>query len=473
MNMKKVITLLLVLALMTSLMTGCGEKANTETGADNATVGKTEETEAVEQTETENATEETEQITKPYEGVKLKWAVSETAAGSGENLELIEEIKEATGIIIEFTIVPNTNAGEIDKALVSLMAGDELDILYAATPKLKMYHAADVLTPLNELAANTNYDMKKIYGNNLPVFEDEVFGLPAFNDIWLTFYNKKVFDDKGVPYPEAEGWTWDKYIETAKLLTDSENDIWGSLMLDYDNYNYMYAVQKGVEPYKVDGTANFDDPIYAEALEFFAGLGNAEKIQPDMTTYASGAYPWNAFATGDNFGMFVCGGWVTSLLKNQEKYPREWQAGILPMPYPEGSEPSTLVVTGNYAIPTTSVNKEAAFEVVKYMAENQYKLGYGRVPARVDLSDEEVNTYIAESLGATFTHDELTVEMFKAGWFDPERILYSEKIIGIADTSINQIWVEEAQMYGMGAKSLEDTMTSIQERSNKAIEEAK
>ena len=35
------------------------------------------------------------------------------------------------------------------------------------------------------------------------------------------------------------------------------------------------------------------------------------------------------------FGMFVCGGWVASMLPDTEKYPRDWTCTILPMPYPE------------------------------------------------------------------------------------------------------------------------------------------
>lgn len=46
--------------------------------------------------------------------------------------------------------------------------------------------------------------------------------------------------------------------------------------------------------------------------------------------------------------------------------------------------------------------KKRRFEAVKYMAENQYELGYGRVPARVNLSDEEITRYIEEELGADF-----------------------------------------------------------------------
>lgn len=408
---------------------------------------------------------------KPYEGVTLHYAVSETATQGGETVDLVNLVKEKTGINIEFTIVPNTNAGEVDKALVSLMAGDELDILYGTDAKLKNYYSAGVLTPLDELAVNSDYDMKKVFGDNIATYGDgKSYGLPAFSDIWLTFYNKKVFDEAGVEYPAAEGWTWEKYVETAKKLTDADKGIWGSFMLDYDNYNYMYAFQKGANAYNEDQTkSNLDDPRFKESLEWFYGLGNTKKIQPDSVTYAAGTYPWNSFVASDKFGMFVCGGWVASMLPNTEKYPRDWECGILPMPYPEGEKPSTLAVTGCYAIPTTSKNKDAAFAAIKCMAENQYTLGYGRIPARVDLTDEEITDYIENKLVPTFANDKITTEDFKAAWFDSNRTVYPEKIIGPADTTINQIIIEEAQLYGAGSKSLDDTVASIKKRADEAI----
>lgn len=138
-----------------------------------------------------------------------------------------------------------------------------------------------------------------------------------------------------------EGWTWEKYVETAKKLTDFNNETYDSLMLDYDCYNYMYALQKGAEHYKADGTSNYDDPLFAESVKFFYGLGNEEKIQPDITTYKAGVYPWNAFhSTGKadangkydkaQFGMFVCGGWAASMLPNTEKYPATGSAPFCP-----------------------------------------------------------------------------------------------------------------------------------------------
>ena len=449
-NLKKITALTLAAVTCIATLAGCGNSKSQPT-----------------QTASTNSD-------KPYEGVTLHYAVSESATQGGEMVELVEMVKEKTGINIEFTIVPTTNAGEVDKSLVSLMAGDELDILYGTNAKLATYYNAGVLTSLDELAVNANYDMEKVFGDNLATYADgHVYGLPAFNDIWLTFYNKKIFDEAGIPYPSADDWTWEKYIETAKKLTDTSKGIYGSFMLDYDNYNYMYAVQKGFNAYKDgEGESNFDDPRFAESLKWFYSLGNDEKIQPDSVTYAAGTYPWNSFVAAGNFGMFVCGGWVASMLPNTEKYPRDWECGILPMPYPEGEKPSTLSVTGCYAVPTTSKNKEAAFEAVKCIAENQYTLGYGRIPARIDLGDEEVARYIEEDLVPTYANDNITLDDFKKAWFDPERTIFQEKILGPADTSISQILIEEAQLYGSGSRDLNTTVSNIKRRSDEAIKEA-
>ena len=333
---------------------------------------------------------------KPYAGVTLYYAATDTEATGPEMQDIVAMVKEKTGINIEFNIIPKADTGEVDKRLVSLQAGDALDIVYGTVAQLKVFYDAGVLEPLDELAGAASYDIKSVFGDSAPVYDDgQTYGLPAFTDVWCTFINTKVFENAGVEIPSAEGWTWEKYIETAQKLTNLDEEIYGSLMLDYDCYNYMYALQNGAEHYKEDGTSNYDDPRFRDSVEFFYSLGNELQIQPDITTYKAGVYPWNAFpstgvANADGsydkaqFGMFVCGGWAASMLPDTEKYPRDWQCVILPMPYPEGQEPSTLTVPGCYAVPSTSKNKEAAFEAVRCIAENQYTLIY--VPVIMILS---------------------------------------------------------------------------------------
>ena len=395
--MKKVITLALAAMMTATTLAGCAGGASSSSAQSSGS-------------ESAAAADPS----KPYAGVTLHYAATDTEATGPEMQDIVAMVKEKTGINIEFTIIPKADTGEVDKRLVSLQAGDELDLIYGTTAQLKVFYDAGVLTPVDELAEAAGYDMKAVFGDSLPVYDDgQTYGLPAFNDIWCTFVNTKVFEEAGVEVPSAEGWTWEKYIETAEKLTNADEEIYGSLMLDYDAYNYMYGLQNGAEHYKEDGTANYDDERFKESVEFFYSLGNDLKIQPDITTYKAGVYPWNAFtSTGvanedgsyDNaqFGMFVCGGWVASMLPDAEKYPRDWTCTILPMPYPEGQEPSTLAVTGCYAIPATSQNKEAAFEALKCIAENQYTLGYGRVPARVDLTDDQIMDYIENNMVPTY-----------------------------------------------------------------------
>lgn len=416
--------------------------------------------------------------------VTLQLPLTHTKPVGAEMQDIVKMVKEETGIIIDFTIIPKAESGEVDKRLVGLQAGDELDLIYGTTAQLKVFYDAGVLSPIDEIANANGYNMTAVFGDSLPVYSDgQTYGLPAFNDVWCTFINTKVFENANVEVPTADGWTWEKYIETAQAISDIDNNIFGSLMLDYDCYNFMYALQKGAEHYKADGTSNYDDALFKESVEFFYSLGNELKIQPDITSYKAGVYPWNGFVStgvaGDNgkydnaqFGMFICGGWAASMLPNTDKYPRDWECILLPLPYPQGEEPSTLTGTGCYAIPSTSKNKEAAFEALKCIAENQYSLGYGRVPARIDLTADEITGYIENTLVPTYAEtDGIPAEAFKAAWFDASRKVLSEKVVGPADTTISQIWTSEAPLYGMGQQSLDATMQNILERSNEAIRE--
>src|SRR5699024_2204434 len=109
-------------------------------------------------------------------------------------------------------------------------------LYYAATDteaQLKVFYDAGVLEPLDEMAGAAGYDIKSVFGDSAPVYDDgQTYGLPAFTDVWCTFINSKVFENAGVEIHSAEGWTWEKYIETAQKLTNLDEEIYGSLMLD-------------------------------------------------------------------------------------------------------------------------------------------------------------------------------------------------------------------------------------------------
>jgi multiple sugar transport system substrate-binding protein len=55
----------------------------------------------------------------------------------------------------------------------------------------------------------------------------KVIGVPALVDNLAVIYNKKLFDEAGVPYPKDD-WSWEDFRATAKKLTDKSKNQYGT-----------------------------------------------------------------------------------------------------------------------------------------------------------------------------------------------------------------------------------------------------
>ena len=101
--MKRVIALAVAVLMMGSVLVGCGGTTASSTATSTAT-----------------SSAEPADPSKPYAGTVIKYATTDTAATGAEVTDLVEMVKEKTGIQIEFTIIPKAGTGEVDKTLVSL-----------------------------------------------------------------------------------------------------------------------------------------------------------------------------------------------------------------------------------------------------------------------------------------------------------------------------------------------------------------
>ena len=54
-------------------------------------------------------------------------------------------------------------------------------------------------------------------------FEGKMYGVPTWCLTMWMFYNKKMFDEAGIPYPSANT-TWTEYLDMAKKLTKTDGD---------------------------------------------------------------------------------------------------------------------------------------------------------------------------------------------------------------------------------------------------------
>jgi multiple sugar transport system substrate-binding protein len=174
-----------------------------------------------------------------------------------------EAFTAKTGIKVEQEIAPGNDM--FKKIDLDLASAGTVDVIPLPNPlPYEKYVNEGYLLPLNDLMKADHNDAERIYGKYLTKQGDIIYSLPASVSVWAVFYNKKIFDDAGVPYPPSE-WTWDQYIETAKKLTDPAKGIYGSYMLDFDIYLFILAKQHNVSAYKADGSSNYDDPILKKA----------------------------------------------------------------------------------------------------------------------------------------------------------------------------------------------------------------
>ncbi len=442
----RVTALLLSALMLTGLLAGCGSNNSNEAGSSEQASNKAAES-----------------------GVSksVRIYVDGNRAKDSNFLNVVEAFKKDKGIGVELNVIPGDAVEIFKKIDIDLGAQDgSTDLLLLSTPiQLDKYVRSGALLPLNDLIEEDKYDAKAIYGDYLQESDGKIYSLPAGAGKWAVYYNKKIFDDANVPYPSGS-WTWDQYVETAKKLTDSSKKIYGSYMLDYDAYMYFTARQKDVSGYKEDGTSNFDDPAFKEALQFFGDLGNVHKVQPSWMEFKTKKLAWDGFMSG-KYGMHVIGTWYTNMFLDKENYPRDWQFGITELPTPaDGKGNNNLTVINGVAINAYSKQPKEAFEFAKYFAENNYKYT-GDLPARIDLTDEDINEMFQKIVDRI--DGEVTIEDLNKAMYQNDLGFSDEKIVGPAAAEYSNIILQESELYLIGQKSLDDTVKTIKERVDQAI----
>ncbi|MFC7677643.1 ABC transporter substrate-binding protein [Paenibacillus sp. GCM10028914] len=439
----------IILLVFMLLMTACGNASESQSGSEDPS-------------SQDGNVAQKERVVTVYEDAKR----AESEEIKKKNADFTAE----TGIKIEMNVVPGDGIEVYKKIDVDMISGEKTDVIRLSNPILiDKYGSNGWLYPLDEFMTKDNYDSAKIYGEYLPQFADgKTYVYPDQAGKWAVYYNKKIFDEAGVPYPSGD-WTWDEYIETAKKLTNSEKGIYGSYMLDYDNYMYMLARQYNVSGYKEDGTSNYDDPAFKNALQFFGDLGTVHKIQPSWLEFKSKKLSWDGFMSGD-YGMHFIGTWYTNQFKDKTTYPRDWEVGITQIPVPaDGNGNNNFGIVAGYGINKNAEHPEEAYTYIKWMAENSYKYN-GNLPARVDLSDEDIKGLFQKT--SDDLSGEITVEDLDKALISNNLGFVDEKITGPGSTEYSNIILQESELYLVGQKSLEDTVKSIKTRADQAIKDA-
>jgi len=176
-----------------------------------------------------------EQATVPAEelpAVSLRYQSFQSGDVVAKWDEQFAEFEKETGIKVTNEYVP---WGETIEKTLTMAAGGELpDIAMVSGNWHRALVVRGVFADLTDAKWET-MDVDDFWPKLLGGYkhENRIYGFPTDLDLQLVFYNKDLFDQAGVSYPE-EGWTWDDYRDMAAELTQGEGvgKIYGSTTPD-------------------------------------------------------------------------------------------------------------------------------------------------------------------------------------------------------------------------------------------------
>lgn len=302
--------------------------------------------------------------------------------------------------------------------------------------------AADMTDLINnwEYAEQYNEDAFKLFE-----FDGKRYGFPKGSYVMHILYNKQIFDDANVEYPQP-GWTWDDFVDKAKRLTNREKGISGFGTTGKGGgatwiwSNFLYQAGGEVEEIQ-DGKvkAVFGSEAGVKALQLYKDLRWTHDVL-NPNALADGADINTDFGNG-KIAMITHGDWVVSMMINQFGMKPE-QLGIVPMPVGPGGK-SQAVQGGSFEIINANVKDpdklQAAFDWITFLetkeeavrnAENlaEELKAKGEVWAHVIMrpykADSDINQALKEIWNAnpeTFVQwpDELYAQLYESGHGEP------------------------------------------------------
>lgn len=213
-----------------------------------------------------------------FEPVTLKMYQAQAYWTEADFKKLFQEPvqKKYPHITLEF--VPNTS---IEKALA---AGEDIDLISVWNGLMPQYDDMGLFEDITPLAKKMNMDLGRFDQGALDSVKAAtksglLYGLPNWVQIYVTYYNKDIFDRFGVPYPK-DGMTWDEIIELAKKVTREDGGT-QYLGLDPDYLTRMLTpLSLGIVDGRTDTTDVNSEPyklVYETGKKIYDIRGNTPK----------------------------------------------------------------------------------------------------------------------------------------------------------------------------------------------------
>ncbi len=345
--------LMLNLAACGSQPGGGASQTATETKAETKTESKTEGTTQAGQTEAPNS--EAPQDLTIWMG---SWWE--------DQIPVIVETYKKENPNVNLTIEALPVDGYVDKAVTTILGGGGPDILAVDMSQMGTLIDKNLLSSWNESIGDM--DLSDFAGIiDACKRGDMYYGLPYRTSASIMFYNKTMFDEAGVPYPE-EGWTYEDMLEIARKLTIPGQQYGvGIAASNADPSNVFTCLTPiiwacGADYLNEDETeCILNTPEAIEAVGYFTGLYTTEKVVPEGSI--------NYTLTKDVMPLFIEN--KVAMMMGGDHNAVEFDTKYPDLDYGYCVPPKAPALAGGwcFTVPVTAKNPEAAYEFAKWFLQ--------------------------------------------------------------------------------------------------------
>jgi multiple sugar transport system substrate-binding protein len=231
--------------------------------------------------------------------------------------------------------------------------------------------AGQLLTVDSYTTPNSDINKEHKYIIKQPQFlgQTYMFGGVSTNGAGIA-YNRDLFKKLGLPDPHtfvADGtWTWDKFLEIAKLATKDTNndgkiDTWGTSGWSAELGQFLVASNNGKIADIDNKKQAITDPNTVEALEFLNRLYNVEKVVKSKSGDFA-AYERDVFKESTDVAMQYAYDWMAPFEK--------FDYGFVPFPKgPKATDYAYPMDLQNWTIPQGVKDPNMVYAVYEAISE--------------------------------------------------------------------------------------------------------
>lgn len=285
--------------------------------------------------------------------------------------EIIDAFTAETGIKAELQVLEWSAYWTLLEA--GATGGDMPDVFWMHSNEAVKYMSNDILLDITDKVAKSEklemdkfpQDLKDMY-----TWKDKVYAVPKDRDTIAMWYNKKMFDEAKIDYPDGS-WTWDEFYEIAEKLTKDDGSQFGFAAQpsnEQDTWmNMVYSM--GGTIVTDDNKSGFDDPNTLKAMEFLDKC--VKNVMPDSNTMSETGT--DVLFQSGKVAMISQGSWMVAGFKENEYLAENADVARLPKDAETGKSVSLYNGLGWVASAGTSMPDEA-FQLIEWFGSKDMQL---------------------------------------------------------------------------------------------------